>query len=182
MISAIDHPLTHIPQPGAILSMYSKIARSLLILAFLQFPTLGFAQEISESHIAEARKAIDATKATESFDSILIKAATQLKNQLTSTRPDKATEISATVEAEAIALASRRADLEREAARLFAQTFTEEELTQIATFFASVAGTKYLEATPVLGRELGKAAQVWSNGINRDLAVNVAKKLAEEAQ
>ncbi len=162
--------------------MHLNLTRSILVAAMLLFPSVGFSQEITESHIEAAKKALTATKATVSFDDILIQAATGLKNQLTSTNPDKADIIARTVEEEAIALAVRRADLEREAARFFAQNFTEEELAQIAAFFSSTAGMKYLEATPDLARELGQAAQVWSNGINRDLAVNVAKKLAEEAQ
>ncbi|MGI9366674.1 MAG: DUF2059 domain-containing protein, partial [Rhizobiaceae bacterium] len=84
----------------------------------------------------------------------------------------------ATVDEEAIALAARRGALEGEAARLFASTFTEEELKSIAVFFNSPAGSKYLQSTPILARELGKAARIWGAGINRDLANNVAKKLA----
>ena len=142
------------------------------------FVSTGYAQEISASHIAEAKKALTATKATETFDSILLGASAKLKNQLTANNPSDAEKIGNTVDDEAIALAVRRGDLEGEAARLFAKNFTESELTEITTFFTSPTGAKYLVATPLLARELGKAARIWANGITRDLAVNVNKKMA----
>ena len=113
------------------------------------------------------------TKATDPFDNILLNTSVQLKNQLTAANPDRADQISSIVDEEAIALAPRRGDLENEAARLFATTFTEQELDAINVFFSSKAGAKYLRSTPVLARELGKSARIWANGIGRDLAENV---------
>ena len=80
----------------------------------------------------------------------------------------------------AISLASRRGDLEKEAAAIYAKTFTEEELTTIADFYKSGAGLKLLENGPLVTRELLKAAEIWSNGIQRDMAQQVATKLHEK--
>lgn len=158
--------------------MFSNSTRCAMAVAISLLTSVSFAQEYSESHLAEARKALTATKATDSFDGILLGAAAQLKQQLITGSPDKSELINATVDEEAIALAARRGALEGEAARLFASTFTDEELKSIAVFFSSSAGSKYLESTPILARELGKLARVWGAGINRDLANNVSKKLA----
>lgn len=146
----------------------------------LAMPMAARAQEVAESHLSAARKAITATRATATFDSILFNASAGLKNQLSAKDPDKADSISNIVDEEAIALAARRGDLEGEAARLFANSFTEAELNEIAAFFGSETGTKYLTATPVLARELGKSARVWANGISRDLAINVQKRMQPE--
>lgn len=159
--------------------MFSKTSRCALALTFSMLASVSFAQEYSASHIAKAREAIAATRATESFDSILINASGQLKNQLTANSPDQADKIAAVVDEEAIALASRRGDLELEAARIFAGAFSEEELGELATFFSTPTGAKYLSNTPILARELGKAARIWANGITRDLANNAQKKLAD---
>ena len=74
----------------------------------------------------------------------------------------------------------RRSDLEGEARRLFAKNFTVEELDKITEFFGSDLGKKYLENTPILARELSKAARVWGQGINRDLTDNVTKRMLAE--
>ena len=159
--------------------MYPNFKSCALTLAFSLLASVSFAQELTETHLAAAKTALTATEATDSFDTILLGASAQLKNQLTGNSPDKAEQIGTVVDEEAIALAPRRRDLEGEAARLFATTFSETDLVEITTFFNSPAGAKYLKATPVLARELGKSARVWANGITRDLQTNVQKKLAE---
>ena len=68
------------------------------IVSITTFSTSVFAQQIAEDHMAAARKALSATKATESFDGILIQSSAQLKNQLTANSPDKADEISSIVD------------------------------------------------------------------------------------
>ncbi|NKB52171.1 MAG: DUF2059 domain-containing protein [Rhizobiaceae bacterium] len=157
--------------------MFVKSVICSVTLALTVFATPSFAQEHTEAHLSKAREAIEATRATDSFDAILFDASAQLKNLLTRDSPDQAERISNIVDEEAIALAPRRADLELEAARLFANSFDEAELQALADFFNTPTGTKYLKATPVLARELGKAARIWANGINRDLAANSTKKL-----
>ncbi len=138
---------------------------------------IAAAQEISADHLNAAAKAIDATNATDSFDGILLQSAASIKDQLIGTSPDKVEEINKVVDEEAIALASRRADLEAEARRLFAKNFSLEELDKITAFFDSDLGKKYLANTPILARELSKAARVWGQGINRDLTDNVTKRM-----
>lgn len=130
-------------------------------------------------HTAAAKKAMAATRATDSFDLILPNSAMQLKNRLSSNNPDKSDQIDLIVDDEALALASRRGDLENAAAKLFIDAFSIEELDKISAFFGTELGQKYLSKTPTLARELGKAARVWGTGVQRDLATNSGKKVAD---
>ena len=125
--------------------------------------------EISASHLAAARAAIKAISATEQFDAILPNAATQIKSEFILNNPDKENQISNMVDDRALALAPRRGDLENEVARVYAKMFTEEELNQISQFYTSEAGKKLLAKGPVATREMMQSADVWSNGIMRDL-------------
>ncbi|MBO0661484.1 DUF2059 domain-containing protein [Jiella flava] len=127
------------------------------------------ADEVSPSHLQAARAAIRAIHATDQFDEILPNAATQIKSELIANRPDMEAKISDMVDAEALKLAPRRAALETEIARAYAKLFTEDELKAIAQFYNSEAGKKLLEQGPQATREMIGAAQVWSNGIARDL-------------
>jgi hypothetical protein len=157
----------------------TSIAVAGILIAGAIFTAPVFAQEPTAEHLAAARKAMAATKATDSFDVILPQASLELKKRLTNDSPDKADQIDAIVDIEALALAPRRGDLENESAKLFAASFTKEDLEKIAEFFSTEAGEKYLSSTPILARELGKAARIWATGIQRDLASNSAKKLQE---
>ena len=155
---------------------------SIASLALALFVNQAAAQEVSASHMAEAKKALTATEATVDFDGILPNAALALKRTLNNQRPDKTDQIDVIVDEEALALAPRRGDLENEAGKLFAAAFTEDELKAISAFFSSETGKKYLNQTPFLARELSKAARIWGNGITRDLGTNSAKRLAEQDQ
>lgn len=137
------------------------------------------AQEISESHLAAAERAVSASRSTNSLDLILPQVADELKAELIRNSPNAEAQISLIVDESAIALAGRRGDLENEAAQIFARTFTEDELNAVADFYESDAGKKFLQESPIVLREIQRAARVWSNGIRRDLAQSVEKKFEE---
>lgn len=152
----------------------------LIFAAVAVFSVPGFAQEPTQAHLDAAREAIRALDATDQFDIILPSTAEQLKASLIQATPNLQKEINATVNAQALELASRRGDLEREAAAVYAKTFTQEELKGISEFYSSPAGQALLKKGPLVTRELLKAAEIWSNGISRDLATSVAKALYEK--
>jgi len=154
---------------------------SLFVSLFLSAGTVLASSAYSQNtdHTAAAKKAMAATRATDSFDLILPNSALQLKNQLSANNPDKSDEIDVIVDEEALALAVRRGDLENAAAKLFINAFSLEELKKITEFFSTEVGQKYLVATPGLARQLGKAARIWGTGIQRDLGRNSSKKLDE---
>lgn len=149
--------------------------------AIIAVSSPAFSQDVPESHLKAARAAIAAIHATDSFDNILPNAATALEEQLIQKNPDMQALIASTVSQKALDLASRRSDLEKEAALAYAKEFTEPELNDIATFYASEAGKKLLAEGPKVTGELVKAANIWQNGIARDLAKEVAEALQKAA-
>ncbi len=152
-------------------------------VASLMILTAGaaFAEEIPASHLAQARAALAAIKGTDQFDAILPQAADALKSELIQKDPNLEALISSTVDNEVLALASRRGDLEGEAARVYAKVFTEEELKAIADFYVTDAGKKLIKEGPIATRGIVDAANVWQAGVARDLASNVAGKLKAAA-
>ena len=124
----------------------------------------ALAQEISDDHLA----------------AIIPGTAEQLKMNLIRANADLQEVISTTVDEEALKIVPRRADLEKEAAQIYAKAFSKEELTAIAEFYSSDAGKKLIENGPLVIREVVKAAEIWSSGMARDLRVNVSKVLEEK--
>lgn len=137
----------------------------------------ALAQDISESHFAAARAAVAAVDATDAYDAILPAAAEQLKARLIASNLDLEAAITETVDEEAFKLAARRADLENEAARIYAAAFSEDELKAITEFYNSEAGKKLLQNGPIAAREINNAAGIWKRGIERDLLETVSKSL-----
>lgn len=154
---------------------------AVVAVSLLAFSAAAQAQEIADSHLNAAREAIDAINATDQYDVILPQAAQQLKAELIQKDPNLQSVINATVDEKALALAGRRADLEREAATAYARVFSEQELKDIAAFYTSPAGQKLLADGPIVTREIIKAAQIWQEGIMRDLAQAVGEQLASVA-
>ena len=158
---------------------FMSYGRMALLAAALMpvFLSPAKAQEIAESHLNAARAAITAIKATDQFDSILPRVAETLRAELLRKDPNLVEQINTIVNDKTVLLAGRRQDLETEAARSYARVFTEEELSGISTFYTSSAGQKLLSDGPIVVRELIKAANIWQEGIARDLAVEVGKEL-----
>ncbi|MCT7375508.1 DUF2059 domain-containing protein [Chelativorans salis] len=146
-------------------------------MTFAAFSLPASAQEISESHLKAARAAIDAIAATDDFDNYLPLAAQTLKAELIQQSPNMVDLINATVDEKALDLASRRADLENEAAHAYARVFSEEDLNNITEFYNSPTGQKLLADGPIVTREVLRAASVWRRGIERDLSNSVTEQL-----
>lgn len=150
---------------------------ALAALAMVAAASPSMSQEIAESHLKAARAAVDAINATDVYDNILPSAAAALKRELIQKNPDLSNEVTAIVDGEALKLASRRTDLEKEAALAYARSMSEADLNAIAQFYTSPAGLNLLKNGPIVTREVAKAAEIWQNGIARDLAEQVAKEL-----
>lgn len=155
-----------------------RVLATLVSLSLLAGVGFASAQEISESHLKAARAAVTSIKATDSMDAILPQANQMLKVELIQKNPNLEDQIVQIVDEETLAIAPRRGDLEKEVAMAFARTFSEQELNEIAAFHNSPAGKKFLTDSPIVGREVSKAVDIWQLGIARDLSKAVGEKLA----
>ncbi|MCA0013412.1 DUF2059 domain-containing protein [Mesorhizobium sp. B292B1B] len=167
------------------MTLHNRVRRLSVLLAasaVFAFSSPAFSQDVTEAHLKAARAAVTAIHATDPFDNILPQAAAALESQLIQKNPDMQELIAKTISEKALALASRRADLEKEAALAYAKVFSEKELNDIATFYSSDSGKKLLESGPAVTRDLVKAADIWQNGLARDLAQQVGETLAAAAK
>lgn len=152
-------------------------AAALAIVFSGVFTVSARAQDVSEAQLAAARDAIAVLSVTDRYDNILPGLAERLKAQFIQASPNFQAQISSVVDQQALALAPRRADLEREAATIYAKSFSIDELKTISTFFKTEAGKKLLNNQPLITRDLVRAAEIWANGISRDLTNQSTEKL-----
>jgi hypothetical protein len=144
--------------------------------------TSAFAADdaITASHLKAARAAMTAIGITDPFDNILPTIAQQLKTTMIQGSPNYEELINETVDEQALKFAARRADLEKEAARIYSKAFTEQELNEIATFYNTPTGKKVLKDGPLAIRELSKAGDVWASGISRDMSKATTDELEKK--
>jgi hypothetical protein len=152
-------------------------AAAVAILFSGAFTVSARAQEVSEAQLAAARDAIASLNVTDRYDNILPNLAERLKAQFIQASPNFQGQISNVVDEQALVLAPRRADLEKEAATIYAKSFSVDELKSISTFFNTETGKKLLTNQPLVSRELTKAAEIWANGVSRDLTNQSSEKL-----
>ncbi|MCJ7993156.1 DUF2059 domain-containing protein [Rhizobium cremeum] len=158
----------------------SRVASVALIAGGMMLAASAKAQEVPAEHLQAARAAITALGVTNRFDNILPNIMDRLTAQLIQAYPNLQDEISKKIEDEALKLAPRRADLEREAALVYAKAFTVDELKAITDFYSSDAGKKLLKDGPIATRELLKAADIWTTGVARDLEKQTNDALLKE--
>lgn len=156
---------------------FKAAAASLFILT----GGIAHAQDATPEHLAAARAAIASIGATNQFDAILPRAADALKSEMIQKDPNLEAIITSTVDNEVLALAVRRADLEKEAALVYAKVFTEADLKAISEFYSTDAGKKLIKEGPIATRGLIDAANIWQAGVARDLAANVGAKMKAAA-
>jgi hypothetical protein len=131
----------------------------LLVAAIVSSP--GTAQELTDAHLRAAQDAIRALGVTNQFDQALPDLVLQVQGVLMQRRPDLSRQITTVVNQVALDLVARRRDLNNDAARIWALTFTQEELVLITTFYNSETGRKLSQMYPQVMTETGQAFENW---------------------
>jgi hypothetical protein len=120
------------------------------------------------------------TPLSKDFDTVLPLLSQRVQNRLISLRPDLHDVISKAVQDVALRLAARRTDLDGAAALLWARAFTEEELNDIATFYTSPAGKKFVNLGPQLAQATIQVVQNWSNRVGEELLDKAREELKKQ--
>ena len=127
------------------------------------------AEEVTEAHLQAAVAAVQAAKTSRGFDNLLPLLAQQTQNRLIRMRPDQHILIGQVVDAEALDLVARRADLDNDVARIWAKYFTEDELNAITTFYKSPAGSKLADIGPKVVGETLQSVKGWSDRVGEEM-------------
>lgn len=154
-----------------------------VIAATAAVPSSAFAQtpapttQASASHLAVAREVVLASGIARSVNAIAPEIAGQMRNTLAGTRPEVMKDLDEV-------LASLRPEIEKESeemiattARIFATRLTEAELTQIAQFFTSPAGRRYVDTQPLLLDAMFTEMQAWSQRLSETVVTKVRAEM-----
>jgi hypothetical protein len=146
-----------------LLGVAALVATAMLAAAPLR------ADEITPDHMAAALEAVRSAKASKGFDNVLPLLSEKVQDQIIRLRPDLYKQITDVVQQEALKLIARRADLDKDVARIWANSFSIEELQSITAFYKSPAGLKFVDIGPkVIGDSL-QAVKGWSDRVGEEL-------------
>lgn len=124
------------------------------------------------SNLGVAKDVVHAVHATDQFDMFLPQATAIVKRRILADHPKDEKIIGKTVDAEAMKLVKRRAELDDAAAKIYAKYFSLSELKAIAAFYNGPVGVKLLQNAPQLMGELVKSFNDWSASVGKALENN----------
>ncbi len=117
---------------------------------------------ISDSHLAAARDVVTGSGLARTFEGIVPQIADQIRAQYSRTRPEIIKDMEDSLRPIIAELNKRTDGMITASARLYAQRIPESELKEIAAFFKSASGQKYVNSQGQILNELFTEMQVFS--------------------
>jgi len=139
------------------------------MIAWQLLGTPALAQPPSAGAIAVARELVELKGAGQMFDPIIIGVVEQTKGALLQTNPQlnkDLTDVSTALRTEFL---PRRNELLNEAAKYYAQRFTEAELKELVVFYKTPIGRKMVTQEPQALDDTFKYVEQWTTRIGEDV-------------
>jgi hypothetical protein len=161
--------------------MISIINRALLVLAavvtFAAMPALAQESELAPEHLALARKYIDLTDRGAIYETTLITAAVDTMKVIVAQNPNINEPVNTAITKVLDVYKGQKGQLLDQFARVYALTFTMEELQQIVAFYESPVGAKLAAANATLNESLQRVMTVFRTNLNIEFLAKVRAEL-----
>ena len=104
----------------------------------------------------------------------------ELEANVTRTRPEIKDSLRATLKAIQPEFDQTAREIYDEAATLLASLMSEKELTDVAAFFESASGKKYVAVTPVFLQKLADLTAPWRDKLSTDIVVRARQEMKKK--
>ena len=141
-------------------------------------PVLAQQASISPTHLAAARDVAIGSGITRTFDAIAPQLNEEIK-QSALTRPDLSKDLNEVIKGLKPEMEQQKQRIVDTTARIFATRLTEAELKEIAAFFKSPAGSKYVQSQPLVIDELAREIETWTQGLAEYIMTRVRAELGK---
>lgn len=156
---------------------------ALILLAVLSLSAIAIsampaaAQEVAPEQLALARKYIDITDQSSLYETTLVQTAVNTMKAIVSQNPELDAPTNAAITKTLDYYKGRKGDLMDQFARIYAQTFTMEELQAIVTFYESPAGLKLAKANAEINKSMKLVLKVYEGNLNKEFYAKVRAEL-----
>jgi hypothetical protein len=140
----------------------------------------ALAQEISPESLALARKYVDLTNKAGIYEAILAQTAAQTSKLLSQQSPANTDKIDAAIVKTLDIYKGHPDDLFNQFARIYATTFTQDELQTIVDFYSSPTGQKLATNAFNINRDVGKVMQLYTYNFGTEFVTKVRTELKSE--
>ena len=161
------------------LGKWAAVAALALSLA-LGTAAPSLAQEISPDQLALARKYVDLTNKAQLYQAILAQTAAQTSKLLTQQNPDISDKIDAAIGKILDQYKDKSSDLYDQFARVYAATFTPDELKQMNEFYSSPVGVKLASSALDINNGIKQVMQVFTYNFGTEFVTKVRAELKSQ--
>jgi hypothetical protein len=134
---------------------------------------------VDPARLAAAKDLMEATGSAKQFDAILPLLTQQLEGAFVKLRPDQANTIKEVFRLMPERFSQRKQEAFDQVAVVFAQNFTADELKELARFYRSPVGAKYVQLQPELFKQSMAIGQAWGRKIGQQIEQEVRQELKQ---
>ncbi|WP_244613258.1 DUF2059 domain-containing protein [Methylosinus sp. Ce-a6] len=138
------------------------------------------ASSASPAQLALARSVLVDSGIASSFRLIIPQYLEQIALSVTRTRPEMVPDLNLVLAAVRPEFDKKVEEMIDSAAQLYTQRFSQKELEDVAGFFKSASGRKYVGMLPVLMSDMFVAMQAWSQKISVDMMTRVREEMRKK--
>lgn len=155
----------------------SRLAATSAALFLLASPAFA-QQQPSASHLAVAREVAIGSGMTRSFDAMTAPLLAQLQ-QMNVTRPEIKQDLDQVVTVLTPEVEQQKQKMVDNAARAFASRMSEAELKDIAAFYKSPAGMKYVQTQPAVLDDVVRDLAVWTQQVSEFIMTRAREEMGK---
>lgn len=160
---------------AAMLSL--SVSAGLAVPAFAQDTPAAQPQEVSPEALALARKYVDLTDHGGVYETTIVRAGINTYKQLLPQNPTIAVQLNKAIETVLSSYKDKKGDLFDQLARLYAITFTMDELKEIVDFYSTPTGQKLTKANAQLNPAVQRIMTIFSTNLSKEFFAKVRAEL-----
>lgn len=146
-------------------------------LAFAVSAAPAWADEAQDAKLKTAREVIDVSGAAETFDGIVPIFLDEAKRTFVRTRPELSKDFDEVIKTLQPEFEARREQLLNEVATVYAERFSDQELTDIKTFYMTPSGKKLVQILPAVLQASYEKTNAWSRQMSQDVVSRMRQEM-----
>jgi uncharacterized protein len=154
-----------------------KCSSMLVALAFLLSAAPAFSQSPSPDAIAAARELLATMRMADQYKALLPTVLQAMKPAIVQNRPQVERDFDAIAPLLVEGMAARLSELIDAAAVVYARNFTADELRDVAAFYRTPTGEKFLQKLPAVTQQSMVMGQKWGQAVAGELQNRMANEL-----
>lgn len=150
---------------------------ALLLTAFAALPAFAQTQEVSPELLALARQYVDLTDKSGIYETTIVQVGIQTRQTLVPRDPGNVSQIDQAIGNVIRTYKDRKDELLNQFARVYALSFTQDELQQIVDFYSSPVGQKLATGNVAINGSINRVLTIYTDNLQREFFGKVKAEL-----